>query len=191
VAKFDDLIETLKKAAAILEDADVPFVLGGGLASWARGGPETEHDLDLFVRPEDAERALEAFTEAGLRTERPPEQWLYKAWNGDVLIDIIFAPKGGEIGNDSFERADEIEVAAVRMKVMALEDVLIAKLLALGEHELDYESVLEIARSLREQIDWQEVRSQTAESPYARAFFCLLEELGLLEPATGTAPAAS
>jgi hypothetical protein len=26
----------------------------------ARGGPETEHDLDLMVRLEDAERALEA-----------------------------------------------------------------------------------------------------------------------------------
>jgi hypothetical protein len=80
------------------------------------------------------------------------------------------------------------------MKVMALEDVMVTKLLALGEHELDYESVLEITRSLREQIDWDNVRSRTAESPYARAFFCLVEELGLFErprAASGTAPATS
>jgi Nucleotidyl transferase of unknown function (DUF2204) len=128
-----------------------------------------------------------------VKTEKPPEQWLYKAWGRNVLIDIIFAPRGGPIDDAIFERADEMGVAAVRMKVMALEDVMVTKLLlALGEHELDYESVVEIARSLWEQIDWDDVRSRTAESPYARAFFCLVEELGLLEPVpSGRAPATS
>jgi hypothetical protein len=194
VAKFEDLVETLRKAALHLQEANVPFVLGGGLACWARGGPETEHDLDLMVRPEDADDALQAFAAAGLRTEKPPEQWLYKAWDGDVLIDVIFAPKGGPIDDAIFERADVLEVAAVRMKVMALEDVIVTKLLALGEHELDYENVLVISRSLREQIDWEDVRSRTAESPYARAFFYLLEELGLFErlrAPSGRAPATS
>lgn len=194
MAKFEDLVETLRKAALHLQEADVPFVLGGGLACWARGGPETEHDLDVMVRPEDADNALDVFAAAGLRTEKPPEQWLYKAWNGDVMVDVIFAPKGGPIDDAIFERADTMEVAAVRMKVMALEDVMVTKLLALGEHELDYESVLEITRSLREQVDWDDVRSRTAESPYARTFFCLVEELGLFErprAPSGTAPATS
>jgi hypothetical protein len=194
VAKFEDLVETLRKVALILQEADVPFVLGGGLACWARGGPETEHDLDVMARPEDAELALGAFAAAGLRTERPPEQWLYKAWDGDVMIDVIFAPKGGPIDDAIFERADLLEVAAVGMKVMSLEDVMVTKLLALGEHELDYENVLEITRSLREQIDWDDVRSRTGESPYARAFFSLVEELGLFErprSPSGTAPATS
>ena len=50
----------MKRAAAALRDAEVPHLLGGGLAAWARGGPPTEHDVDFFVRAEDAERALEA-----------------------------------------------------------------------------------------------------------------------------------
>jgi len=194
VAKFEDLVETLRKSALRLQEANVPFVLGGGLACWGRGGPETEHDLDVMVRPEDADSALQTFAAAGLRTEKPPEQWLYKAWDGDVMIDVIFAPKGGPIDDAIFERADVLEVAAVRMKVMALEDVMVTKLLALGEHELDYGNVLEVTRSLREQIDWDDVRSRTAESPYARAFFCLVEELGLFErprAPSGTAPATS
>ena len=56
-------------AAAALREADVPFLLGGGLAAWARGGPETVHDLDLMVRPEDGERGLKALEEAGFRPE--------------------------------------------------------------------------------------------------------------------------
>src|SRR5215211_1864199 len=47
---------TLKKSAAALERRGVPFLLGGGLACWARGGPESSHDLDLMVRRQDAER---------------------------------------------------------------------------------------------------------------------------------------
>jgi hypothetical protein len=62
----------MRQAAAALQDAGVPFALGGGIAVWARGGPESEHDLDLFVKPEDAERALEAVADAGLRPEKPP-----------------------------------------------------------------------------------------------------------------------
>ena len=180
MAEFDHLLETLKKAAASLRDAEVPFLLGGGLAAWARGGPETEHDLDLMVRPNDAPRAVEALAAAGFRIGNPPEEWLYKAWNGDVLIDLIFEPSGGPVDDGMFERAEELDVHAVAMQVMALEDVMATKLLSLREHEVDYESVLEIARALRERIDWDEVWRRTSGSPYARAFFYLAEQLDIL-----------
>jgi hypothetical protein len=73
---FDELLETLKKAAAALRDADIPHALTGGLAVWARGGAKTEHDVDFLVKPEDAEQAQRALADAGLRPETPPEGWL-------------------------------------------------------------------------------------------------------------------
>jgi hypothetical protein len=181
VAEFQEIIDTLKRAAAVLQEAEVPFALGGGLACWARGGPETDHDLDFMVKPEDAKRALDALAARGFRPEEPPENWLYKAYEGDVMVDLIFDPRGGPIDDEALARAEQLEVGAVRMPVMTLEDVMVTKLLALREHEVDYDSVLEVARTLREQIDWEEVRARTAESPYARAFFFLSEELGVLE----------
>ena len=54
------------------------------------------------------------------------------------------------------------------------------KLLALTEHSLRYESLLQIARALREQIDWQAVRARTQDSPFARAFFVLLDGLDIV-----------
>ena len=176
---FEELLDTLKHAAAALRDADVPFVLGGGLAIWARGGPETEHDVDFFVKPEDAERAWKALERAGFRTEDPPEAWLYKGYRGDVLVDLIHSPSGLTIDDDYLGRAEELEVHAVRMPVMRADDVLVAKLLALREHEIDYDQVLELARTVREQIDWDDVRRRTNGSPYAKAFFTLVDELGV------------
>jgi len=179
---FPDLIEAMKIASAALRDADVPHLLGGGLAAWARGGPPTEHDVDFFVRPEDAERALEALVEAGMKPERPPEGWLLKAWHGDTLVDVIFHPAGGEIGDDQFARAEHVEVMAQPMQVASLDDVVSTKLLSITEQNPNFASVLELARSLREQIDWDFVRERTAVSPFARAFFTLIEELGIVAP---------
>jgi hypothetical protein len=178
----------LKKSAAALREAGIPFLLGGSLASWARGGPETRHDLDLVIKPEDAERALETLVAAGMRAEHPPEEWLVKAYDGDPLVDLIFWPKGMPVDDDLIARGEVMSVLGMEMRVMALEDVLVTKLMALDEHSLRYESLLPIARALREQVDWADVRARTLESVWARAFFVMLEGLGLLpeaSPSTG------
>jgi predicted nucleotidyltransferase len=178
--EFERLLEAMKKAAGALRNAEVPFVLGGGLAAWARGGPKTEHDVDFLVRPDDVQRAREALAEAGMRTEDPPEGWLLKAYDDDILIDLIFNPQGGPVGDEIFERAEELEVHATRLQVAALEDVLVQKLLALSEQQPDFSAVLELARSLREQVDWDEVRRRTLDSPFAKGYFTLLDELEIV-----------
>jgi hypothetical protein len=186
---FADIERTLKRSAAALEGAGVPFLLGGSLASWARGGPETRHDLDLMVKPEDVGRAAEALAAAGLRLEEPPEQWLLKAWDGEVLVDLIFAPSGLEMTDEVIARGEVLAVLSMDIRVMALEDVMTTKLMAITEHSLRYEGLLRVARALREQIDWERVRAATRGSPFARAFFVLAEGLGVVpEEAPPAAP---
>ena len=176
---MQSLIATMKRAAAALRNADVDFMLGGGLAIWALGGPPTDHDVDFFVREEDAERALEALADAGMRPERPPEDWLLKAWDGAILVDLIFHPAGGPVDDTHFSHAQELEVSAQRLLVASINDVLATKLLALREQEPDFRDVLAVARALREQIDWNEVEARSNGSPFARAFFTLVEGLGI------------
>jgi hypothetical protein len=181
---FAEIEHALKRAAAALREADIPFLLGGSLASWARGGPETRHDLDLIIKPEDAERALQTLQEAGMRPERPPEEWLLKAWDGDTLVDLIYCPKGLPVDDELIARGEELSVLGMDIRVMALEDVMATKLLALTEHSLRYESLLQISRALREQIDWHAVWARTQDSPFARAFFVLLEGLEIVPAAS-------
>ena len=169
----------MKRAAAALRSADVEFMVGGGIAIWARGGPPTDHDVDLLVREEDAERALEALVLSGMRAERPPEDWLFKAWDGSVLVDLIFRPAGGLVDEEHFARSTQLEVSALTVAVASIDDVLVTKLLALSEQDLDYRAVLEIARALREQINWPDVEERTKASPFARAFFTMVEGLGV------------
>jgi hypothetical protein len=178
--ELNGMVPALKRAAAALRDADIPFLVGGGVASWVRGGPPTEHDLDFLLKPEDAEHALTTLAKAGMRTERPPEEWLYKVYDGDVLIDLIFAPSGLQMTDEVIARGEECEVAAMSMRVVRPEDLLVTKLMAMNEHTLNYRSCLEIARALREQVDWDDVRERTSASPFGRAFFVIAEGLGIV-----------
>ena len=184
--ELDEVLDTLKKCAAALRDGGIPYMLGGGVAAWARGGPESVKDVDIMVKPADAEAALTALERIGLRPDRPPEGWLLKAWDGEVLVDLIFQPRGMEIDDGALERAELMNVKSQEMPVMALEDVISTKLLALNERWLDYDQLLHIGRACREQIDWEEIRARTQESPFARAYFVIVDGLGI----TGAEPAA-
>lgn len=174
----NDIHLTTRKAAVVLRDMQIPYALAGGMAAWARGGVEVGHDVDFVVLPEDAERALAALESAGFRGERPPEHWLYKAWNGDVLVDIIFEMSGRPTG-PMIERSQEMSVMSITMPVMTSDDVMIAKLNALSERNMAFEGSLAMARAVREQIDWEWVRTQTKDSPFAVAFLALVDELGI------------
>jgi hypothetical protein len=173
----EELTESLKRSVAALEGQGIPYLLGGGLGCWARGGPPSSNDIDLMVKPEDAERAQAALAEAGMRPETPPEQWLRKAWDGEILVDLIFEPSGMRIDDEAIARGEEMSVEAMQVRVMDLGDILTTKLLALDEHSADYRDLILITRSLREQIDWARLREETASSPFAAAFFTLADGL--------------
>jgi hypothetical protein len=173
----EDIIDALKRVAAVLRDADIDFALGGGLAAWALGGPPTEHDVDLAIRECDVEPALRALTDAGLPTEVPPEGWLVKTWVDDVLVDLIYRPSGLVVDDAFLASCDPMSVAAVTMRVMPATDILRTKLLALSEHNLDLEPLLAYSRSLREQVDWAELAGSVRASPFADAFLHLVGAL--------------
>jgi predicted nucleotidyltransferase len=176
-----DVERALKRAVAVLDGAGIDFMIGGGLAGWAHGGPPTTGDVDLMLQASDARTAMETLGKAGMRTEEPPEQWLLKAYDEDVLIDLIYEPSGMRVDEEALARAEFMDVCAMRVKVMALEDVFATKLLALNDNQIDLGPLIKMARAVREKVDWAEVRRRTEDSPYARGFFALAAELGLGE----------
>src|SRR3954452_3647925 len=178
---FDDIPETMKRCAAWLREEDLDFVLAGSVAAWARGGPAVCSDLDFIVRPADADRALEILAAQGLRPERPPEGWLLKAYDGEVLVDLIHEANGLDV-DETFAGAETLSVMSVDMKVIAVDDVIVTKLSAFEEHYIDFVGVLSVARALREQIDWGAVRRRLAGNAFATGFFAMAEALGVAPP---------
>jgi predicted nucleotidyltransferase len=184
-APAEQLTAAMMRVAAALRDAGIPYLLAGSFAAWARGAPAHDTDLDFVVKPEDVDRAVGALEHAGMHAWETPEEWLRKVRDGDVIVDLIFHPAGLTVDDDVMGRGDDIEVHGMTFRVMAVNDVMSTKLFAFKEHYLDYEDTLEMARVLREQIDWEALREHCSDYAYAQPFFTLAEELGLVAKPEG------
>ncbi len=182
----DEVRDLLKRTGVALKQADVPFALCGGYAAWMRGAPEPRHDADFLVLEEDAERAAKALAAAGLEVVEPAEDWLVKVVGEGAFVDVIWRTCGQPVETDLLDRAEPMRVLSVEMPVLTATDTLVTKLMALDEHYCDYARLLPVARALREQVDWVEVRREVAGNDFAAVFLVLLERLGVVaEPVSG------
>ena len=182
----------LKRSASALKADGVPFALGGGYALWVAGGPEPSHDVDLVVAETDVELAANSLAAAGLRVERPPEDWLFKAYcdpNGSTelaedpaLVDVLHRLGGVPVEQSLLETAQEFEVLGVRIPVLSPTPIMIAKLKSLSEHYCDFAPLLLTVRAVREQLDWTEIREATQDNPFAEAFLLVVERLSITTP---------
>ena len=178
----ENLREALKQVAVALKQIGVPFALVGGYAVWARGGPEPDHDVDFMVADEDASTAAEKLAEAGFQVVQPPEDWLFKVFTEDVMVDVIYRDSGTPAQRAVVQDADEIEVLSVLMPVLSGTELLVQKMNAMDEHSCDFGRLLPVARALREQVDWKRARSETDHNDFAAAFLFLIERLSIIEP---------
>ena len=178
------LRHALKRSASALKRDGVPFALAGGYALWAHGAPEPEHDVDLAVAEGDVEAAAASLAAEGFRIERPPEDWLFKAFVEDAMVDVLHQVQGVPVGPDLLATAAEHELIGMRLPVLPPTPIMAAKLQSLSEHYCDFTTLLPPFRALREQLDWSALSATARDQPFAEAFLLLAERLGIA-PAQG------
>ncbi|WP_197375572.1 hypothetical protein [Mycolicibacterium baixiangningiae] len=179
-ARNDALRDALRRSASALRAHGPDFALAGSYALWAYGGPEPVHDVDFVVAEEDTEAAALTLEKAGFRIERTPEDWLFKACVGDdFVIDVLHALNGIPVTAQDVAAAEELDVLAIRMRVLPPTHVVTEKLNSFNEHNCDYSALLSAVRAVRERVDWDKVRAGTSENPFAEAFLVLTDRLGI------------
>ena len=67
----------------------------------------------------------------------------------------------------------------IRIPVLPATPIMEAKLHALSEHYADFAAMLPAVRAVREQLDWDELRSSAQDHPFAEAFLFLTDQLGI------------
>ncbi len=144
----------LKDAVAALDEAGIAYALIGGLACGLWGRPRWTHDIDLFVKPTDAKRALHALADRGFATEETDHSWIYKAWRDDVLVDLIFRITGDIYLDEVMgQRLTAQEIHGIPVKVIPPEDLLVIKAVVFDEKTPRhwYDALAIVARS---ELDW-------------------------------------
>jgi predicted nucleotidyltransferase len=121
-------LDALGKAVDALERVDVPYMVIGGLASAVYGRPRWTHDIDLFVKPDDARRALHALADAGFVTEETNPHWIFKAWMDGAVIDLIFCVKGDiYVDDEMLSRSRVVEIKGRSSRLLPPEDLVVIK----------------------------------------------------------------
>ncbi|GGQ77975.1 nucleotidyltransferase family protein [Couchioplanes azureus] len=182
----EGLVNTLKRVASVLKQAEIPFALGGSFAVYAHGGHSSDHDVDFLIREQDKERALAELSAVGFEVAQPPEDWLVKVYDEGRMVDLIYRPVESPVTDATLRDTVMRPVEAISMPVLSATQLMVHKLLSYTQHYCDFATGLPVARSLREQIDWDRVRQDTQKSPYAEAFLVLLDRLEVV-PEPGSA----
>lgn len=154
---MDGYAAVLREATTALDDAGVPHVVFGSIATRAaaRPGPiPSDEDIDLFVRPSDVSAALRALDDAGFVTQEHDPAWIHKAMRGGVTVDVIFrAGRHIYLDDEMLERAVPAEAFGVPVKLMPPEDLAMIKAVLHEEDRTqDWFDALSILE--RSDVDW-------------------------------------
>ena len=138
-------IDALRK----LQATDIPFLVGGAFAfsQYARRPRDTK-DIDIFVRPDDCPRVLEAFRRLGYETELPFPHWLGKIRSGGHFMDVIFNSGNGVARVDDlwFEHAPKTNVLGVIVRLSPVEEMIWSKAFLQERERFDGADVLHLLR---------------------------------------------
>ena len=148
-----------------LEADGVPHLLMGGAGAQTFARPRQTDDIDVFVQPADARRALEVLDKAGFHTEETYPSWLYKAVRHGVLVDVIFRSSGGVyLDDEMLARVSAREYRGTEALLMSPEDLLVVKAMAATE-ETPHHWYDALALIARRDLDWDYVLVRRGSGP--------------------------
>jgi hypothetical protein len=149
-----------RSSLATLADSGVPFLVGGAFAFACYTGIKRDtKDLDVFLREQDLQTALDAFAAAGCRTEVPFPHWLGKAHCEDHFVDLIFSSGNGLAAVDEawFAHAERGEALGVPVELIPAEELLWSKAFVQERERYDGADVAHLLRARADRLDWRRV----------------------------------
>jgi hypothetical protein len=162
----DPLATCYMAALDLLEAQRIPFLVGGtfAYARYTSIDRETK-DLDVFVRPEDVDRARHAFEAAGYRTDLPFPHWLAKVRHGDCVMDVIFSSGNGiaRVDDEWFAHAAESEVLGRRLQLCPIEEIIWSKSFVQERERFDGADVLHLLYEAGRDINWPRLLARFGE----------------------------
>jgi hypothetical protein len=145
------------RALATMNRSGVPFLVGGAYAlGYYAGVYRHTKDLDLFVRPADADRALASLAASGYRTEKTFPHWLGKAFHADDFIDVICSSGNGlcPVDDEWFTRQVAGDVLGQRVLLCPAEEMVWQKAFIMERERFDGADIVHLLRTRSGQLDW-------------------------------------
>ena len=147
-----------RRSVVALQDADIPFLIGGAYVVEVYAGVSRHtKDFDLYLRPQHVDLALNALKRAGYKTKKTYPHWLAKAGRDRDHVDLIFRAGNGlcEVDDSWFERAHGHEFLGSEVKLCAPEEMIWMKAYIMERERFDGADIAHILQSCAEKLDWE------------------------------------
>jgi putative nucleotidyltransferase-like protein len=172
-----------RRALLALNDASVPFLVGGAFAhACFTGIRRWTKDLDLFIRREDYERVASLMQAEGWHAEITYPHWLAKIYAGEDFIDLIFNSGNGVAPVDElwFRNNVQAEVLGVPVRLANMEDGLLTKAFIMERERYDGADIAHLLQANAERLDWAGLLQRFG--PHWRVLLAHLTLFGYIYP---------
>ena len=172
-----------RNAIRALSAGGPPFLVGGAYAFACYSGIERHtKDFDVFIRPDDVDRALATLGAAGFQTELTFPHWLGKAFSGDDYIDVIFSSGNGTARVDDlwFEHSTESEVLGMPVRLCPAEEMIWSKAYVMERERYDGADIAHLLRVRSASLDWDRLLSRF--DPHAELLLGIVLFFGFVYP---------
>jgi Nucleotidyl transferase of unknown function (DUF2204) len=153
-----------------LRRAGVPFAFGGAFATAVYTGRlRNTKDFDCYILPQDRPRMVEAVHRAGLEDHFDrlsyDRSWIYRASQGDVIVDAIWqmANHRAQVDGDWLRLGPEITLRGERLRCIPIEELIWSKLYVLQRERSDWNDVLNVVDAHTTTIDWDRLLRRLSE----------------------------
>ena len=145
-------------AVHVLQDAEIPFLVGGAYAlRHYTGVVRDTKDFDVFVRKDDLPRALETFHQAGYRADIAYSHWLAKVHYGESFIDLIFRAGNGlcDVNERWFDNNREVQLMGAKVQLVRAEHMIWQKCYIQERERFDGADIAHLLLVCSEELDWE------------------------------------
>jgi len=157
--------------------AGIGFAFGGAFATAVYTGElRNTKDFDFYILPKDRENMKEAMDRAGLTDYFDrlsyDRSWIYRASEGDVIVDAIWAMANQRSAVDTLwlSHGPLVEIRGEQLRAIPVEELIWSKLYVLQRERTDWGDVLNLIAAQADFIDWDRLLDRlSADAPLLTA----------------------
>ena len=149
--------ERHRDVLAVMVASGIPVLVGGGHAlRFYTGGVRGTRDLDVFVRPADAQRLLETLARSGFQTELAFPHWLGKVRVEGEYIDVIYSSGNGvaRVDDEWFAHGVPASVLGIEVVLSPPEEMIWSKAFVMERERFDGADIAHLIRACHTRLDW-------------------------------------
>ena len=172
-----------RRVLIAMNESNIPFMVGGAYALKRYTGIWRDtKDLDVFIHPNDCERALRALAAVGCHTELAFPHWLGKAYYGEYFADLIFSSGNGTARVDDgwFEHAVDADLLGLPIKLCPVEETIWSKSFVMERERYDGADIAHLLRACSRRLDWPRLLRRFG--PHWRVLYSYLILFGFIYP---------